>query len=115
MDAGSKDKTWELVEGLVEKYPEAEIIGIKIANNLGKGHSILNGVRYSRGNYVLVMDADGAGNIKEYKYFREEFEKLKYNLQYNDNLYDEHDIKRYRPKPGIIIASRFQKNVCKLN
>ena len=59
------------------------------------------------------MDADGAGNIKEYVYLREEFDKLKYDLPYNDNLIDEHDIKRYRPKPGIIIASRFQKNVNK--
>jgi len=57
------------------------------------------------------MDADNAGNIKEYRYLREEFDKLKYDLPYNDNLNDEHDIKRYKPKPGIVIASRFQRNV----
>jgi len=88
-----------------------EIKGIKIANNLGKGHTVINGIKYARGNYILITDADGATNIKEYRYLREEFDKLKYDLPYNDNLNDEHDIKRYRPKPGIIIASRFQKNV----
>jgi len=88
-----------------------EILGVKIRNNIGKGHAVVNGIKYSRGKYILVTDADGAGNIKEFKYLREEFDKLKYNLPYNDNLNEEHDITRCRPKPGIVIASRFQKNV----
>lgn len=111
IDAGSDDLTWNLIEQIVDLNKNLEIIGIKIRANLGKGHAVINGAKYCRGNFILVMDADGAGNIKEYQYLREEFDKFKYNLPYNDNLNEEHDITKNRPKPGVIIASRFQKNV----
>ncbi len=111
VDAGSHDQTWNFIVQIIDFYSNIDILGVKIRNDLGKGHSVVIGAKYCRGNFVLVMDADGGGNIKEYTYLREEFDKLKYNLSYNDNLNEEHDIKKYRPKPGIVIASRFQKNV----
>lgn len=50
------------------------------------------------------MDADGAGNITEYKNFREGFEKIDHN-SYSDNEFPNNE------KVGVVIASRFQNDV----
>ena len=52
------------------------------------------------------MDADGAGNISEYKNFREGFEKI----DENSNTRNEFPNKE---KVGVVIASRFQNDVFK--
>ena len=113
IDGGSKDKTWLIIEKNINDFPNVEITGIKLRNNLGKGHTVIKGAKFSKGNFILVMDADFHGTIKEYKFFREEFDKIKYNLMPHNYLYDENEIRRFKTKPDIIIASRFQKNVIK--
>ena len=56
---GSTDNTLEVIENLKKVYP------IKlITSKIKKGYSIamLDGIKYSKANYLLIMDSDGQSN-----------------------------------------------------
>jgi len=52
---GSSDKTREIVEGLLKKYPKLKLIN---KANSGKGDSLNQGIKISKGELVVVVDAD---------------------------------------------------------
>jgi dolichyl-phosphate beta-glucosyltransferase len=85
---GSKDKTWETIEKSIAKYKDIDIIGVNFAKNGGKGHAVTHGMRYARGEYILMLDADGATDLNNYNDLKRELEGVK-----KDNL-------------GIAIGSR---------
>ena len=71
---GSKDKTFELILNEIKKYSSLdnlknrpEIIGVSYKKNGGKGFAVKTGMQYVRGKYVLMLDSDGATDIKDYK------------------------------------------------
>ena len=57
IDDGSRDATWQQAKIEQVKYPRLH--GVKFTRNFGKEAAILAGLRYARGNAVIVMDADG--------------------------------------------------------
>lgn len=62
---GSTDSTIAVVSGLCDTIP-----GLKIVNNVrnyGKGFAVKTGVEVSRGEYILVADADNSTPIEEYE------------------------------------------------
>ena len=68
-----------MIEENIKEFPLVEIVGIRIRNNLGKGHCVKMGCFFSRGNFLLVIDADIAKGIKEYPRFKKVFDKgIKY-------------------------------------
>lgn len=69
IDDGSKDKTWTIILEWCKKYPECTkgvtVRGLRLKENQGKGAAVKYGSLYSRGEYILMLDADGATDFKE--------------------------------------------------
>jgi cellulose synthase/poly-beta-1,6-N-acetylglucosamine synthase-like glycosyltransferase len=70
---GSKDKTREIVESLMKKHPRLKLIN---KENSGKGDSINRGIKISKGELVVIVDADSYPAEDSFKklvgYFDEE-------------------------------------------
>ena len=60
---GSKDKTSDVIQSLIQISPQIRIINQD--RNYGKGFAVKTGVLASRGKLVLFTDADGSSPIKE--------------------------------------------------
>ena len=56
VDDGSTDKSWEIIEALVQRYPG--IKGIKFRRNYGKSAALNEGFTLVTGAVVITMDAD---------------------------------------------------------
>ncbi|MDQ8199115.1 glycosyltransferase family 2 protein [Pelagicoccus enzymogenes] len=56
VDDGSSDGTWELIQKSVRCTPE--LSGIKLSRNFGHQYALRAGLEYSKGNSVLIIDAD---------------------------------------------------------
>ncbi|MEF8815454.1 MAG: glycosyltransferase family 2 protein [Salinibacter sp.] len=56
IDDGSRDETWEVVQGLCEDDPH--IAGIRFRRNYGKSAALAVGFDRAQGRYVATMDAD---------------------------------------------------------
>jgi dolichyl-phosphate beta-glucosyltransferase len=74
---GSKDKTWEAIEKAMAKYKEIDITGINAQKNAGKGFTVTLGMRYARGAYILMLDADGATDLNDYDKLRVSLDHIK--------------------------------------
>lgn len=81
---GSKDNTWKKIEELMNKYNNIEISGVTYQENSGKGYAVTTGMKYARGKYILMLDADGAVPIKDYEKLRNEI-KTEDNFEIIDN------------------------------
>lgn len=77
MNDGSKDNTWGVIMDLITKrHPNQEIIGVNYKKNAGKGYAVKSGMKYARGNSILMLDADGATQIKDYEKLNKALEKI---------------------------------------
>lgn len=66
VDDGSKDKTLDYIKQMTAKYQGSlQVVGLRQMVNQGKGAAVKTGVLYSRGDYVLMLDADGATDFNE--------------------------------------------------
>jgi dolichyl-phosphate beta-glucosyltransferase len=63
VDDGSHDLTGEVVRGLTPDIPHLKVISYEI--NRGKGHALRKGVLASKGEVVLLTDADLSTPIEE--------------------------------------------------
>jgi len=74
---GSKDKTWDVMQNLMKKYLQNTIYAISYGKNAGKGHAVMTGMKYTKGNYILMVDADGATETKDFEKLKRELDKIK--------------------------------------
>ena len=84
---GSKDKTLDLIKNEIKKYSnidsiknKPEIIGVNYEKNGGKGFAVKTGMHYIRGKYVLMLDSDGATDIRDYETLYEQVKNEEYCL-----------------------------------
>ncbi|MEO6302753.1 MAG: glycosyltransferase family 2 protein, partial [Bacteroidia bacterium] len=56
IDDGSKDNSWQIIEGLTKKNPAVK--GIKFRRNYGKSPALHLGFEAAQGDVVITMDAD---------------------------------------------------------
>ena len=56
IDDGSKDKSWQVIEGLCATHPEVK--AIKFRRNYGKSPALFVGFEAAMGDVVVTMDAD---------------------------------------------------------
>jgi dolichyl-phosphate beta-glucosyltransferase len=77
VDDGSRDHTSGVVSRLARTWPELRLI--RLAQNHGKGYAVRTGVVNSRGDRVLLADADGATPIAE-------LERLEQALQQGNDV-----------------------------
>jgi len=68
IDDGSRDKTLEVaIEYSKRKYKfKLEIIAVKLLRNSGKGAAVKAGMLRGRGQYLLMVDADGATKFSDF-------------------------------------------------
>ena len=52
----STDASWEVMTRLAAEHPNLRCINLR--RNFGQDNAILTGLRYSRGDYVAIMDDD---------------------------------------------------------
>ncbi len=63
---------------LLKKYSiNNTIYAINYGKNAGKGHAVMTGMKYSKGNYILMLDADGATETKDYEKLRNQLDQIK--------------------------------------
>ena len=84
---GSKDKTLEIIKNEIKKYASIEnfknrpeIIGVSYDKNGGKGFAVKTGMQFIRGKYVLMLDSDGATDIKDYNLLFDNIKSEQYCL-----------------------------------
>ncbi|KMZ75125.1 dolichyl-phosphate beta-D-mannosyltransferase, family GT2 [Zostera marina] len=65
IDDGSTDRTSKVAFDFVRKYTIDKIRVIQLGTNHGKGEAIRYGMLHSRGNLLLMLDADGATKITD--------------------------------------------------
>ena len=72
VDDGSKDKTLEFIKKMTVEHPEENtsthtcfVRGLRQMVNQGKGAAVKVGALYSRGEFILMLDADGATHFSE--------------------------------------------------
>jgi dolichol-phosphate mannosyltransferase len=53
---GSRDATWSIIEGLAEFRPG--VVGVNLARNHGHQLAVSAGLRLTRGQWILIIDAD---------------------------------------------------------
>ena len=70
---GSNDKTTQICK----KYDEVKLLN---QNNMGKGKAVQSGIKVSKGDYILIQDADLEYDPVFYKYLLEPFNKSKGNI-----------------------------------
>lgn len=63
VDDGSKDNTYEVARSLQDKIPHLRVL--KLSRNCGKGGAVKCGITVSRGQYILMADADAATDIND--------------------------------------------------
>lgn len=68
IDDGSTDRTKEVSQGFISQGP-AGIRVISLGKNSGKGKAVRKGVSESKGEYILVTDADLSTPIEEWDKF----------------------------------------------
>jgi polyisoprenyl-phosphate glycosyltransferase len=56
VDDFSPDRSWEIIERLVAKFPKVR--GIKLSRNFGQHYAITAGLDDAKGEWVVVMDCD---------------------------------------------------------
>ena len=52
----SPDNSWKKIEEVAKKHPEVK--GIKLSRNFGQQLAMTTGMRYAKGNIVIIMDGD---------------------------------------------------------
>jgi len=84
---GSKDNTQKVIDNLIKKYQNVvEIAQVTYKNNAGKGYAVATGFKYSRGEYILMLDADGATNIQDFEILMKDMNKIKSDENVNGEL-----------------------------
>ncbi|CAI9092408.1 OLC1v1027636C1 [Oldenlandia corymbosa var. corymbosa] len=65
VDDGSGDATTRVAFGYVKKYSVENVRVILLGRNHGKGEAIRKGMLHSRGELLLMLDADGATKVND--------------------------------------------------
>ncbi|MCF0117918.1 MAG: glycosyltransferase, partial [Bacilli bacterium] len=108
---GSKDKTFDLIQNEIKKYSsfqyltnKPEIIMVNYKKNGGKGYAVRTGMQYIRGKYTLMIDSDGATDIKDYESLYKTIENEEYALAIGSRKIITEQVERvwYRNIIGII-------------
>ena len=56
VDDGSRDKTWQILQGLAAAHPELR--ALRLSRNFGKENAVCAGLDAARGQAVILLDAD---------------------------------------------------------
>lgn len=66
VDDGSRDRTWEVLQGFCTRHPQFPVRPFRQMPNQGKGAALRRGIQEARGDYILIQDADLEYDPNEY-------------------------------------------------
>jgi len=75
VDDGSKDKTSEVAMKYTQKYGDDKVRVLTLVKNRGKGGAVRMGMLSSRGQKLLMVDADGATKFSDISKLLEKFQE----------------------------------------
>lgn len=64
IDDGSPDGTLQVAQELQKLYGEDRIILKPRAGKLGLGSAYIHGLKYARGDFIIIMDADMSHHVR---------------------------------------------------
>lgn len=67
VDDGSRDNTWRKALEWTAKFGVDKVRLLKLVNNQGKGGAVQQGMLHARGRTMLMVDADGATDIRDFE------------------------------------------------
>ena len=74
VDDGSRDRTCAVVQSYVKKYGTDTVRLLKLFRNHGKGGAVRKGMLRARGQFMLMVDADGATQFSDMDRLLEELQ-----------------------------------------
>ncbi|MDE2489636.1 MAG: glycosyltransferase family 2 protein [Elusimicrobia bacterium] len=63
VDDGSRDRSWEMIEGLTKKYPGFK--GVRLGRNAGQTAALLAGIQHAQGELIVCLDADMQNDARD--------------------------------------------------
>lgn len=79
VDDGSRDDTVRVGVEYSRKYSTEHVRVLKLYENNGKGGAVRKGMLRARGEYLLMVDADGATNISDIERLEDRMSKIEKN------------------------------------
>ena len=67
-------RSWDMIKNYCADYEHDEVVtvrGVDVSKNSGKGNAARMGCLYSKGDNILIIDADGATAISDYERLQE--------------------------------------------
>ncbi|KAG2485304.1 hypothetical protein HYH03_015978 [Edaphochlamys debaryana] len=75
VDDGSRDDTASVARNYVRRYGLDTVRLLRVSANRGKGHAVKRGMLCARGEFCLLMDADGATRFADLERLEEALDK----------------------------------------
>ena len=63
-------RSWDMIKKYCADYEHDKVVtvrGVDVSKNSGKGNAARMGCLYSKGDNILIIDADGATSISDYE------------------------------------------------
>lgn len=79
VDDGSHDRTGDVALEYSEKWGSDRVRLLRLRQNCGKGGAVRKGMLRARGEYLLMVDADGATEAAELRKLMEELSKIEHD------------------------------------
>ncbi|XP_010252124.1 PREDICTED: dolichyl-phosphate beta-glucosyltransferase-like isoform X2 [Nelumbo nucifera] len=106
VDDGSVDGTKRVAFGFVRRYTIENVRVILLGRNHGKGEAIRRGMLHSRGELLLMLDADGATKINDLEKLENQIRReAKNELKLRDGV-DSGSVSRISDIPIVAFGSR---------
>lgn len=102
VDDGSKDRTTEVALSYAETYGDDVLRVLKLGMNRGKGGAVTQGMLVGRGEYLLMVDGDGATAAHEIGQLFDIFQEAERGAEGEGGR----DSFRVVEKQGVIFGSR---------
>lgn len=106
VDDGSRDRTVQVVETVIQGEPAARLISYR--PNAGKGKAVRTGITNSKGQFVLFMDADYSTPIGEVEQALPWLQEHGYDIAIGSRALNNSEIRLSQPRYRLIGARIFK-------
>ncbi|KAF9401644.1 dolichyl-phosphate beta-glucosyltransferase, partial [Podila epigama] len=79
VDDGSQDSTVRITLEFAQSEANKDIRVLSFEKNRGKGGAVIQGMQYTRGEYILMVDADGATRFADLEVLLQKLTEIKKN------------------------------------
>ncbi|KAL2571149.1 hypothetical protein AAZV13_18G233200 [Glycine max] len=106
IDDGSADETKRVAFEFVRKYTVDKVRVILLGRNHGKGEAIRKGMMHSRGELLLMLDADGATKVTDLEKLENQIQAVAKREYHHGDSSDSDPRFRISDVPAAVFGSR---------